>query len=352
MLSHLDLTNFTVFEAATFRFSKRINVIHGINGCGKTHILKLSYLLQHALAARPATAGDAPPSKAWMQHALAQELVEVFRPDALGRLATRKPGHTSTTVSARFATTLQRTTFSFSTRSRSEVAVSDAPSRWLDSPPVYLPSREALSIYPNFVSLYDSHALEFDRTWRDICVLLGAPLHRGVKSNQIRALLSPIEEVLGGSIVLDNAGRFFLNSERGSIEMHLVAEGLRKLAMLARLIATGSLVGTGCLLWDEPEANLNPVLIKAVAQVLFALSAQGIQVFIATHSLFLMRELSLLQATSADPESVRYFGLQRIVDRVQVTQGSVLTDSGDIAALDEDLLQAERVLDQAMGVTP
>ena len=28
--------------------------------------------------------------------------------------------------------------------------------------------------------------------------------------------------------------------------------------MIARLIATGSLIGTGSLFWDEPEANLNP----------------------------------------------------------------------------------------------
>ena len=144
-----------------------------------------------------------------------------------------------------------------------------------------------------------------------------------------------------------------LSDERGKIEMHLVAEGLRKLAMVARLIATGALVGRGCLLWDEPEANLNPVLIKTVAQVLFALAAQGVQIFVATHSLFLMRELSLLQqAESAAPKSVRYFGLHRDGERVAVTQGDALTQSGGIAALDEDVQQAERVLDQAMGVLP
>ncbi len=39
------------------------------------------------------------------------------------------------------------------------------------------------------------------------------------------------------------------------MEMHLVAEGLRKLAMIARLIANGSLVDKVSLFWDEPEAN-------------------------------------------------------------------------------------------------
>lgn len=351
MLTHLDLTNFTVFQDASLAFGRRVHVIHGVNGSGKTHLLKLAYLLQVALTARPATAADAPPSRAWLQRSLAEALVEVFRPDALGRLATRTQGHSVCMVSGRFAERSQPLAFSFSTRGRHEVKVGGLPEQWLDRSPVYLPTREVLSIYPGFVSLYDSHILEFDRTWRDVCVHLGAPLHRGVKATQVRQLLEPLEQVLGGTILLDRSGRFYLVDERGKIEIHLVAEGLRKLAMVARLIATGSLVGKGCLLWDEPEANLNPVLIKAVARVLFALAAQGVQVFVATHSLFLMRELSLLQAEDPEPDTVRYFGLSREGDRVVVTQSTTLTGSGDIAALDEDLRQAERVLDQAIGAS-
>ncbi len=48
------------------------------------------------------------------------------------------------------------------------------------------------------------------------------------------------------------------------LEMHLVAEGLRKLAMIARLIATGSLSESVTLFWDEPDSNLNPKIITKV----------------------------------------------------------------------------------------
>jgi hypothetical protein len=40
----------------------------------------------------------------------------------------------------------------------------------------------------------------------------------------------------------------------GTMEMPLVAEGLRKLAMVARLISTGTLLDKGYLFWDKPEA--------------------------------------------------------------------------------------------------
>ena len=99
---------------------------------------------------------------------------------------------------------------------------------------------------------------------------------------------------MGGVIELDKNGRFYLKIPgQGRMEMPLVAEGQRKFAMLARLIATGSLLDKGYLFWDEPETNLNPKLIKEVASTILHLCHSGVQVFAATHSLFLMREFHI-----------------------------------------------------------
>ena len=165
--------------------------------------------------------------------------------------------------------------FNFSSHSKSDVAVEQLPTSWIDAAPAYLPTRELLTIYPGFVSIYDSHYLEFEETWRDTCILLGAPLKRGVKERGIQELLEPLEGAMGGSVELDKNGRFYLRSASGRMEMPLVAEGLRKLAMLARLVATGALLDEGCLFWDEPEANLNPRVIKRVAHSIVGLSEGG-----------------------------------------------------------------------------
>lgn len=173
----------------------------------------------------------------------------------------------------------------------------------------------------------------------------GAPLARGPKEASTRALLEPLEAAMGGWIILDRTGRFYLQTTSGKMEMPLVAEGLRKLGMVARLIATGRLAGNGYLFWDEPEANLNPKLIKEVARTIFTLSASGVQVFIATHSLFLLREIEILSASSSDGPVVKFFGLSAGDHGVEVTQGGDLADIDEITSLDEELLQSDRILE-------
>ncbi|MBU0551510.1 AAA family ATPase [Myxococcota bacterium] len=353
MLQQLDLKNFTVFPEATFSFGAQLNIIHGENGAGKSHLLKLAYVLEHALASPPSTAQGSAPTKAGLQRAVAEELVEVFRPDALGRLVTRTPpGRKGAQVQALFAGQAQPLSFAFHSASKTEVKIAQAPSAWLDAPPVFLPTREALTIYPGFVSLYDTTVIEFDRTWRDLCLLLGAPLSRGPRAARGAQLLAPLEQAMGGRVELDQSGRFYLNDDRGRVEINLVAEGLRKLAMIARLIATGHLVGQGALFWDEPEANLNPKLINAVAAVLVALASQGVQVIVATHSLFLVRALYLLVSRAQSAVSARYFGLHLRQEGggAEVYQGDEIGAAGAFVALDEDLAQAERYLDHETGL--
>ncbi|MHD0175262.1 hypothetical protein ACNQUF_12330, partial [Corynebacterium diphtheriae] len=90
-----------------------------------------------------------------------------------------------------------------------------------------------------------------------------------------------------GGKVSEEQGRFYLSltNTGGKIEAPLVAEGLRKFVMIARLIATGALLDKGYLFWDEPEANLNPKLIKVAARIIWSLSQQGIQVLLQ-HTLY------------------------------------------------------------------
>lgn len=342
MIKSLHMRNFTAFREASFELGSHLNVIVGENGAGKTHVLKLAYSVLAVSNEEGRKPMASPPTKGVLQLRLGEKLVAVFRPEGLGRLARRRQGRERCDVTVELADPNLDLSFSFATQSKTEVQVVKLPKAWVDVAPAYFPTRELLTIYPNFVSVYENHYLELEETWRDTCVLLGAPLKRGVKEKRVAELLQPLEQAMEGKIVLDKNGRFYLSSAAGHMEMPLVAEGMRKLGMLARLIATGVLLDRGYLFWDEPEANLNARIIKRVARTIVDVARSGVQVFIATHSLFLLRELEMILAENQ--LDARFFGLHPAADGVEVQQGPTVEDMGSIAVLDEELEQSDRFI--------
>lgn len=344
MLKQLKIESFTVFTQADFEFAAGLNVIVGENGTGKSHVLKLIYSVVAASEEEGRKARNDEISKSQMQRKYADKLMNVFRPDAFGRLSSRIRGRTRCELQFKFDQPALNCSFGFATNSKSEVQIEQLPQLQHDKAPVFLPTRELLSIYPGFVAMYESRFLQFDETYRDACLLLSQPALKGKKETSAATLLKPLEEVMGGKVILDVNDRFYLSIPgSGKMEMPLVAEGVRKLAMIARLISTGALLDKGYLFWDEPEANLNPRLVKVIARVILQLANAGIQVFIATHSYFLLKELDIL--TMQQPIPARYFSLLKGEDGVVVESGDSLDDLQSIVALDEELAQFDREQD-------
>ena len=337
------MTNFAAFGSVRLQFAEGLNVIVGDNGLGKTHLLKLPY----SIAAASAEAGRRPdagkPTKSALRTRLAEKMRNVFQPESLGHL-TRRPGGRRSAVDLEFIDSAMSVGFEFTSRSRSEVSVVRGAKAWCDRMPVFLPARELLTIYPGFVSLYEMRKLEFDETLRDTCRLLAAPTLRRPSAGSAR-LLDLLKDRMGGQLILDANGRFYLDQPgAGRFEMPLVADGWRKLGMLARLISAGHLGGKGCLFWDGPDADLNPKLVRDVARAILGLCESGDQAVVATHSLFLLREFDMLGSSDFQGVSRRYFALRRGADGVEVSQGDTVDDVEPLLALDEELAQSDRFL--------
>jgi len=116
--------------------------------------------------------------------------------------------------------------------------------------------------------------------------------------------------------------------------------------MLARLISTGSLLDKGYLFWDEPETNLNPKLIKTLAESIVRLASEGIQIFIATHfaiSASRIRDAGDKQELQRNEFEI--FSLVAESDAVILEQGDRIDDLHTIVSLDEELRQSDRFLD-------
>lgn len=334
MISRLELRNFTVFAEAELDFSPQLNVIVGENGTGKTHLLKVMYALMFAahFSQRHQVTSKLP----------AHDKIEnVFRTDGIWSLAKAGTSGSSNSYATLFLNKGSGSIKIDIISGESNLTLGKVKM----SRPIYLPARELLTIYPNFVSLYETTSLEFDETWRDTCVLLGAPLKKNLDKGEMGRMLAAIEDIIGGKLV-NQDGRFYVRTKGILIEAPLLAEGHRKLAMLAQLIANGSIQKGSVLFWDEPEANLNAKLIRQIAQIIMVLAYEGVQVFIATHSLFLLKEIEILNVMGeTGPVQTRFFGLHSAKDGVQVMQGDTPFDMGTITALEEELQQTDRFLE-------
>lgn len=343
MLKSLLLSNFAGFPSADFTWSPGLNLIVGENGTGKSLLMKMAYSLGEVsanMSKAPRQGMDE-----W-QRRIADKLRNTCRPDYLGRLVSRQQGRNRCEVKVDFSRLPgAEYTFSFATNARTEVKLESLPTAFLSTPPVFIPTREMLSIFPGFISAYEDRHLEFDETYYDVAKALGGIAFRNRTAPELK-LIQELESLMGGQIKLEN-GRFFLHprqSGKGAFEMHLVAEGVRKIAMLAYLLINGKFRTRCTLFWDEPESNLNPRLIKSVAAALVALVQSGHQVICATHSLFLLREIEILKAREASPPAVHYIGLSLNDEAVRVEQSDDVAGISTLVLLDEELQQSERYL--------
>lgn len=279
-LTRLKLTNFTAFQTLDLELAPRINVFVGENGTGKTHILKLLY------AAAAASANGT---------SFSEKVASVFMPDKgiIGRLAYRRRGVTPATVEVSRSKSTLKLHFDSKTRQAQEAIVNGAP-EWQRHPLecAYIPVKEMLAHAPGFRALYEKREIHFEQTYADLIDRAYLPTLRGRIDVTRNVLLERLRKHMEGS-VLQKDQAFYLFDRHGNIEFPLVAEGLRKLALIWLLIQNGTLQKGSILFWDEPEANLNPKLIRVVVDILFELARIGVQIFAATHSYFVLKEFDV-----------------------------------------------------------
>ena len=194
---------------------------------------------------------------------------------------------------------------------------------------------------------YDLRVMAVDSTYPALLYLLESLPSRKLTPDAEKAL-ALLEQILGGRVEKEG-DRFYLTSaKRSRVEMNLVAEGMRKFGMLEKLLRNGSLTAANTLFWDEPEANLNPALLRKLAALLVMLSAQGFQIILATHSLFLLKEFHVL--AQREKTLIRYFGLfEGPAGDTQVEVTDDFETLEHIAALDAELEQTvdfQQALDQ------
>ena len=102
-----------------------------------------------------------------------------------------------------------------------------------------------------------------------------------------------LHNVIGGRFSLSETGDLEFHEKDKSIPLSLVSAGVANMGMLALLIERGALDQRSFLFIDEPESNLHPAWQVEMAEFLFELARQGVNVVVSTHSMTILKWLEV-----------------------------------------------------------
>lgn len=298
-ITHVLLENLTAFAYLDQEFSPGINVLIGANGTGKTHLMKTLY------AACAITVGED------AEKGFGLKLINVFNPydNRIGRVARRQPNSISTRIVITRKDGIKLTAeFSNHTNKADDIQVK-GEIRWKKGhlECAYIPVKEMLAHAPGFLATASKREISFEAVYVDILKRAYLPKLMGPADRGRARLLAALQEAIDGKVITKGE-HFFLKNRQGNLEFTLLAEGMRKLALIWLLIQNGTLLAGSVLFWDEPEANLNPSLIGQVVEVILELQRLGVQVFLATHNYVLLKEFDLRKKKG---DAIRYISLFR-----------------------------------------
>ncbi|MBF0604611.1 MAG: ATP-binding protein [Nitrospirae bacterium] len=301
MFSSLELTNFTSFAQLDWPDHSAMNVIIGENDTGKTHLLKMLYSVGRSINLY-FQKKDGPQPRPWMDcfiHKLSWTM-QPKKNDYFYLLHDNKKGMEIISCVGN-----GRLSFVMPDVSKIEIDPLGVPKplpiiHMFDGinpigPVVFFPPKEILTAM---------HAIEatrrrmeiagFDDTYLDLIDDFRiAPTYGEIGIN-LKEILTKIRKTLNDGEIDEEDHHFVYRREGETYSMSLTAEGFKKIGVLSRLILNRSLTQGSVLLVDEPEVNLHPQAIIALADILFALSQAGIQVYAATHSYFFLKRIEQL----------------------------------------------------------
>ncbi|MBK8264907.1 MAG: AAA family ATPase [Nannocystis sp.] len=302
MLTRIELSNLGPIAALDWQLGPGINVIIGENDTGKTLLLKMLYA-----CVRSAEAYRRGDDARTVRQILDDKLTWTFQLPTLGDLVSKaQDDPLNVRLRGRVEASDLEMDFQFTRKAKKGVGELTTNVPPIKSTSLFIPAKEVLSLIAAIKESRQAQKFGFDDPTYDLVLALERAPSRGTPP--FGDARGKIEELISGRVI-EKEGVWTFQRGNHHYPVAITAEGVKKIAIIDRLIVNRSLTGSSVLFVDEPESFLHPSALVRFLDILHALSKSGLQVVLATHSLTAMRKIVALSRGSDTP--VPLLSLQR-----------------------------------------
>lgn len=266
----------------------KLNLLIGTNGSGKTFFLKALYTAlktteQYQRGKETRTANEL----------LEEALYWTFQVGLIGDLVTKGEGNLVFSMQSEKG---KEFSYSFGSSTKKQIKSLSNTFAPTDVNSIFIPAKEAISLQDVILRSYDiDKEFGFDKTYVD----LARALSRTVKGRNYKSFSEArksLNQALGGRIEFDTDRKswVFRDNARRTFDINTTSEGIKHLGILDLLLGNHYLKRGSVVIIDEVEANLHPGMIYKFMEILVQLAKDGIQIFLSTHSYFVIKSLYIL----------------------------------------------------------
>lgn len=287
MIEQFNIHNSGPISQVEGRQLGRLNLFIGKNGCGKTWLLKMLYVVMRSQEefGRGQDHRD-------FHDVLGDKLYWTFQSQHLGDLVRRGKGN-RLEVSAGMddATEL---IFGFGPDTNKQVKPSHNTLPLRQDNSIFLPPKEVLSLWHVILkSAVQNREFGYDATYADLVLALQNPPQAGRNYDSFAKSRKQLEAMFQGRVLFEDQ-QWLYRQGNSRFSIHSTAEGIKKIAILDTLLGNRFLTPGSVIFIDEPESALHPTAIVELLDILHMLAEQGMQIFMATHSYYVVKKMLLI----------------------------------------------------------
>lgn len=266
----------------------KLNLLIGTNGSGKTFFLKALYTAlktteQYQRGKETRTANEL----------LEEALYWTFQVGLIGDLVTKGEGNLVFSMQSEKG---KEFSYSFGSSTKKQIKSLSNTFAPTDVNSIFIPAKEAISLQDVILRSYDiDKEFGFDRTYVDLSRALSKTI-KGRNYKSFSNARQSLTKILGGRIEFDSSKKswVFNDNEKRTFDINATSEGIKHLGILDLLLGNHYLKRGSVVIIDEVEANLHPRMIYEFMKILVQLAKDGIQIFLSSHSYFVIKSLYIL----------------------------------------------------------